>query len=179
MLIKALRAALLAATVVLAGCIYSSEDISTQVPPTTPLLEGRYGLNGGDPFQLTLKGDTYHTNNKEFLRFFKLPEFDDYIMQYRRASSDPADPVMYSYYQASIPSNTQFIIREAGNSGENGDQSNKALMAVLPPYLKNLLKLEKDGIVVVSPKRDTLYILREIGRRNIPLNNTASYQRVP
>lgn len=180
MLIKALRALALAATFAMAGCILSTEDISTQVPPTTPILEGSYNnIDVANSFKFTLKGDTYVIDKGECMRFFKLPEFDDYIMQYWKGGPDGQRPDKYAYYQVSIPNNTRFIIREAGTKGDNTDRVDSALLALLPPYLKNLMQADKEGIHVISPKRDTLYILREMGRRDLPLKNTATYQRVP
>jgi hypothetical protein len=155
-------AAILAAAVALSGCFTSDYDISTQAKPETPFAAGTYKSKTGKVQVVTLSDGVYTAvasgdggkPERAYLRFFHFPEFNSYVVQ---AWEDPQEgkKISYVYFYASVAGNTfTFMACPYGR---------------LPPNLQTLVTHDVDTILRDGP-RDTLYLVREVGRRSIKLD---------
>ena len=159
----------------LSGCIFSDYDIAQQMQAELPIAAGKYSVMfNGKPASLTVtiangtyRGEGFNaaapSPKISYLRFFRVPEFDNYIVQ---AWNDPegGQKVSYTYMYASATQNG-FTLAQCCD------------YAALPQFLQKLVTSERSGVRVINGPRDTLYVLREIGRRNLKLSTPITYTR--
>jgi hypothetical protein len=152
---------------VLSGCVCSDYDISQQLRPTFPIAIGQYASKDS-PTTLTITRfqDSYlmvdpSDTRRSYTRFSRAPEFDNYIVQ--------------SWHDPKV-GNSDYFYNYASVAGDSFTIADCCEYAALPQYLQNLVQQGAKGIVIVlDGPRDTLYLIREIGRRGLKLSDDVTY----
>jgi hypothetical protein len=170
----------------LAACgIASDHDIGKELKPLTPIRAGSYLLELTadkdkklQQMPITLNGTTYlieyakDNGSKTItaMHFYRLPEFDGYIMQWAGAEKPG-----YIYYYARVTNDTVDML------DENIER------AVLPPQLESLFverQQEQGGADAekrtneLKSGRDILFVLRALAAAKYPLKSFAILKRV-
>jgi hypothetical protein len=78
----------------LGACITSKYDITNDLQPERPLKVGSYVNSEGNIIDVRISGDSYRISNRKdksitYARFFKLPEFSEYLFQMYDRKKDP------------------------------------------------------------------------------------------
>jgi hypothetical protein len=164
-----------------AGCgIESDDDIGQKLTPQTPLLAGTYKGESAEskPAKITRAGDGYlmeMTDDKGDvlrapIRFFKIAEFDGYILQL--ADPDKRGKFLYLYTRVT-PAGIEIL-------DENIDSAD------LPPNLERLFDESKPSpgqtlyIKTRTLKRgeDVLFVLQALAGGKFPLTHMDYWKRL-
>ncbi len=154
---------------ILSGCFSSEYDLSQQLKPEFPVTVGEYdNQKGGSRSVVTRYSDSYvaispapegQTGRPDHLRFFRVPEFDYYIVQHWIDPEQGATPSYNYLYARVMASEITFLDLDIKD------------VSRLPRYLRHLVEVPKSryflGVTIRSGSRDTLYILREVGRGRV------------
>jgi hypothetical protein len=167
-------ASFVTAAVVLSGCFASDYDISNQVKPDFPLAAGQYKSEVNKVMNIAVADNAYIATalgedtegERVSLRFFRVPELDEHIVQAWR-EADAGRSVTYTYIYAKVTANqVTFLDCSHGN---------------LPHVLKNLVERKKGlfsfEVSVGDGPRDTLYVMREAGRLCTKMGTLGVYRR--
>jgi len=159
----------------LGACILSNYDIANDLKPEFPIKPGTYVSGKGTTYVVRRSGDHYRITSPQeketnYGRLFKIPEYPDYVFQFY---DDKKKPYYYLFLKQT---DKGFDIYDVGK-----------LATVLPEHLAKLVAPITDDdrkyntITIANPKRDTLYLIRELSRANLPMivpeNN--GYERRP
>jgi hypothetical protein len=154
-------AAIVAAALMLAGCIISDYDVSADLKPQFPLTAKAYRDGDGKVSTFEVSGNEYLSTeeNKQVthVRFFKIPEYSGYILQIVGLDSDKKT-VLYAYFLADVTA-TEFVFHEWP----------KDAIDKLPAKIAALATVSKeDNVVVKDGRRDTLAVIREMALARLP-----------
>ena len=110
---------------------------------------------------LVLEGDK--PGNR--VRFFKIPEYAGYVFQFDGTNTDAQThktTVLYGYFLADVTA-TGFVLR---------DWDEEAVVHV-PAHVNSLVTIDNESnLTVKEGRRDTLYVIRELARANLPSKPT-------
>jgi hypothetical protein len=140
----------------LAACIAGgTSDLSKVLAPEFPISPGMYANPKGQVMSLSRTGDSYTfadaSSGAHRLRFMRVPEYDGFVLQVWQEA--PSGNQSYVYlFAKQIPRGIRTFVMDSEK------------YASLPPYIQRLTSAQKTGISVLNPERDTLYVVREIGR---------------
>jgi hypothetical protein len=192
----------------LSGCFDSKYDISQQLEPQFPIKVGEYRSQDGRYHKrgvvliVSRDEDGYRVldenNTPNYLRFFRVGEFDYYIVQmraytgglriwvesYRGQSDSPPEDAPQSGKKSE--ETDTFYVYWYARITENEVKFFTTGSKRLPEYLQKLVTQRKKSderkssdsykeYHINKGPADTLYVLREVGRRGIGLKLTETY----
>ena len=159
----------------LSACIVSDHDLAADLKPEFPIAPATYSAGPDKIYVVRRENDAYTITNpidKETInvRLFKIAEYDGYILD---------------MYERGKPMHNYMFLKTTEKGFDVYDIDK--LPARLPPSVAKLVDpIAQDDhtyntITVTDGKRDTLTIIRELGRAKLEMSiaDKNSYQRRP
>ena len=158
-------AATAAAALMLAGCIISDHDVSTELQPQFPLTAKAYRDQDGEVTAFTVVGNAYLAREGDKpgnrVRFFKIPEYAGYVFQFEGTNTDAQThktAVLYGYFLADVTP-TSFVLRDWEKEATDR----------IPAHVGPLVTVDNENnLTLKDGRRDTLDVIRELARANLP-----------